>query len=386
MTVPFLDLWADYAPLADDVERAVREVLASQSFILGPQVARFERAVAELLGIEHAVGVSSGTDALLVSLMAEGIGPGDEVITTPFSFFATAGAILRAGARPVFVDIEPESFNIDAARVAEAISPRTKALVPVHLFGRAAAMDELCRLSAERGLCVIEDAAQALGTGFREETSEQGPERPAGTWGHYGCFSFFPSKNLGGAGDGGLVVCRDGERARRLVQLRAQGARVPHCHEILGGNFRLDTLQAAVLETKLPALRGWVRRRRQNAERYRGLFADAGLVAAGTTPTDDAPIVLPPHAPGHSYNQFVVRAKGRDGLAAHLRERQIGCAIYYPRPLHLQPALATLGYREGAFPVAERAAAEVLALPIYPALDDAQAERVVRAIAAYYGR
>lgn len=376
MAVPFLDLEAEYRPLASAIEQAVRRVFEAQSFVLGPTVERFERSLATELRARHAVGVSSGTDALLVSLLAENIGAGDEVVTTPFTFFATAGSILRVGARPVFVDIEPGSFQMDATQVEGALSPRTRALLPVHLFGGAAPLERLTALAAQRGLTLIEDAAQALGT-VVDGTAQ------AGTVGDYGCFSFFPSKNLGGAGDGGLVVCAREDRAERLRRLRAHGAPEPHRHDEVGGNFRLDALQAAVLEVKLPYLRAWIAARRRNAERYRRLFLDRGLVSSGV-PSREGPLVLPEPQSGHSYNQFVVRAFDRDGLVRHLRSLGVGCAVYYPRPLHLQPALEFLGYRPGAFPEAERAAAEVLALPVFPALSETQAEEVADAVAAYY--
>lgn len=386
MAVPLLDLEAHNAPLRDAIEGALRGVLDANAFILGPAVARFEERIAEALGVPHAVGVSSGTDALLVSLLAAGIGPGDEVVTTPFSFFATVGTILRVGARPVFVDIEPSSFNIDPGSVAAAMTERTRGVVPVHLFGRAAEMEPWLAWSRERSLTVIEDAAQAMGTSV---AIPQGgvPPRPAGTLGDYGCFSFFPSKNLGAAGDGGLVVCREARAAERLRRLRAHGAARPHLHEEVGGNFRLDALQAAILEVKLPHLESWVQRRRANAARYRRLFLEAGVARAeASCPTAEHPLVLPEPAPGHSYNQFVVRARDRDELGRHLGARNIGHAVYYPRPLHLQPALAGLGYAPGAFPEAERAAREVLALPVYPELSEAQACEVVDAVTSFYGR
>ncbi len=378
MPVPLLDLAAQFASIQSDVEAAVLGVLREQSFILGPRVERFERVIAQRLGAPHAVGVSSGTDALLLSLLAEGVGPGDEVITTPFSFFATAGAIARVGARPVFVDIEPHTFNMNPARVAGALGPRTRALLPVHLFGRMAPLEPLISLSRERGLVLIEDAAQAIGA-----TSESGA---AGCSGDYGCFSFFPSKNLGAVGDGGLVTCGTEARAARLRRLRAHGAPRPHDHQELGGNFRLDALQAAVLEVKLEKLAGWTEARRDNAARYRKLFTDAGLAhfTGAVPPSDACPIVLPEDTPGHVYNQFVVRVARRDQLARYLAEARIGCAVYYPKPLHLQPALAALGHRAGDFPESERAAGEVLALPIYPELNDAQAEEVVDTIRRFY--
>lgn len=385
MAVPLLDLKAQHASLAEAVERALREVCAAQSFILGPVVERFERRVAEELGVPHAIGVSSGTDALLVSMLSERIGAGDEVITTPFSFFATAGAILRAGARPVFVDIEPSTYNLNPEGVPQAVSPRTRAVLPVHLFGCAADLGPLSDLAREKKLAIIEDAAQAFGTGVPAASGDGRSSAFAGTLGTYGCFSFFPSKNLGGAGDGGLVVCADADRALRVRRLRVHGAPRPHLHEALGGNFRLDALQAAVLEVKLPFVTEWVQARRRKADRYRQLFWQAGLAVEGARfPSAEAPIVLPAAVEGHSYNQFVVRAFDREGLRQELQTRSIGHAVYYPRPLHLQPCLAFLGYGPGAFPHAERAAAEVLALPIYPELAEAQQQEVVSVIADHY--
>jgi dTDP-4-amino-4,6-dideoxygalactose transaminase len=378
MAVPLLDLAAQYASIQSEVEAAVLAVLREQAFILGPRVERFERAVASYLGVRHTVGVSSGTDALFVSLLAEDVGPGDEVITTPFSFFATTGAIARAGARPVFVDIEPDSFGLDPERALAAVTARTRAILPVHLFGRVAALEAVVPLARERGIPIIEDAAQAIGA-----TCAAGA---AGTIGDYGCFSFFPSKNLGGAGDGGLVTCDSDERAARLRRLRVHGAPRPHDHQELGGNFRLDALQAAVLEVKLGHLVKWNLARRNNAARYRRLFTEAGLCAPtqAASPSEEYPVVLPEDALGHAYNQFVVRAARRDELQRFLTEARIGCAVYYPRPLHLQPALSGLGHREGDFPVSELAAREVLALPVYPELSDAQAEEVVHRVASFY--
>ncbi len=385
MAVPLLDLEAHHAPLRDAIDAALRGALDANAFILGPTVARFEEQIAAHLGVPHAVGVSSGTDALVVSLLAAGIGAGHEVVTTPFTFFATAGAILRVGARPVFVDIDPETYNIDASRVPDVTTERTGAVLPVHLFGRAAPMTSLLAWGHERRLTVIEDAAQALGTLVPDP--EHGAARPAGALGDFGCFSFFPSKNLGAAGDGGLVVCRDAQRWERVRRLRVHGASRPHHHEEVGGNFRLDALQAAILAVKLPRLESWLERRRANAARYRRLFLASGLAREGAVyPTFDHPVVLPDAAPGHSYNQFVVRAGDRDGLARHLGARAIGHAVYYPRPLHLQPALAELGHVAGAFPEAERAAAEVLALPIYPELSEEQACEVVDAAVSFFGK
>ncbi len=381
MSVPLLDLGAQYARIRRDVEVAIREVFESQRFILGPTVERFEQAIADYIGVSHAIGVSSGSDALLAALMAEGVGAGDEVVTTPFSFFATVGAIVRLGARPVFVDIEPETYALDPARVEAAISPRTKALLVVHLFGQTAEMGPLVDLAERRGVLLIEDAAQAIGARFGA--------RQAGTFGDYGCFSFFPSKNLGGAGDGGLVVCRNADRAARIRRLRVHGAHPKYVHSDVGGNFRLDALQAAVLGVKLGHLETWTEERRRNAARYRTLFVERGLSesVSSVVARESVPVVLPREADQrrHVYNQFVVRVAERDALREHLRARGIGHEVYYPLGLHQQPCLAHFGFGSGAFPVSERAAREVLALPIYPELDDDQARSVVDAFAEFYG-
>jgi dTDP-4-amino-4,6-dideoxygalactose transaminase len=368
--VPLLDLQAQHAAIRDEVLAAVERVFASQRFILGPEVEELERRVAEHCGVAHAVGVSSGTDALLVALMAEGIGPGDEVITTPYSFFATAGVVERVGARPVFVDVEPATLNLDPSRLAAAVSERTRAIMPVHLYGQMAEMGPILDIARRHGLPVIEDAAQAIG-------AEEGGRR-AGSFGRYGAFSFFPSKNLGAAGDAGMVVTDDAELAARLRVLRVHGAEPKYYHRLVGGNFRLDALQAAVLNVKLRHLDDWTAGRRANAATYRRLFRDAGLVVA---PGDDRPdgVVLPTERPGvrHVYNQFVVRTRRRDELRAHLQENGVGCEVYYPVPFHLQECFAHLGYSRGDFPAAECAATHTLALPIYPELSEEQMARVV---------
>ncbi len=363
--VPLLDLKAQYASIRDEVRQAIDRVCESQQFILGPEVEALESEVARFVGSKHAVGVSSGTDALLVSLMALGVGPGDEVVTSPYSFFATAGAIARLGARPVFVDVDPASFNLVADRVKAALTPRTKAILPVHLFGRVAEMDPL--LAA--GVPVVEDAAQALG-------AADGKGRQAGTMGKCGCFSFFPTKNLGGFGDGGMVVTDDADFAERLRILRVHGSKPKYVHKLLGGNFRLDALQAAVLRVKLKHLPGWSAARRANAERYRRLFADEGLT------TD---VRLPLDLPGHIYNQFVIRVRQRDLLRAHLESSGVGTEVYYPVPLHLQECFAALGHKKGAFPESEAAAQHSLALPIYPELSESQQALVVDLIGAFAG-
>ncbi|MEM1414056.1 MAG: DegT/DnrJ/EryC1/StrS family aminotransferase [Myxococcota bacterium] len=358
--VPLMDLGAQHAPLMDALREASERVLASGRFILGPEVTAFEEEVAAYLGVPHAIGVSNGSDALLVALMALGIGPGDEVVTTPFSFFATAGCIVRLGARPVFVDIDPATFNLDVEQVAGAITERTKAVIPVHLFGQTV---DLRALREVTNLPLVEDAAQALGAACRVGA--------AGTVGAFGCFSFFPTKNLGGFGDGGMLVTRDDALAEKARMLRAHGSKPKYTHHLVGGNFRLDALQAALLRVKLPHLDAWTAGRQANAAAY-----DAGLARS--------PLVTPARVhDGHAYHQYVVRAPKRDALRAHLSDAGIGTGIYYPSPLHLQPCFAELGYGAGDFPEAERACREVLALPIFPELGDARRMRVIEAIRAF---
>lgn len=369
--VPLLDLKAQYATIRDEVRAALDRVCDSQEFILGRTVAEFESAVAAFVGARHAVGVSSGTDALLVALSALNVGVGDEVITTPYSFFATAGVIARLGARPVFVDIEPTTYNIDVQAVADRISDKTKAIMPVHLFGRCASMDPLLDVAATRGIPVVEDAAQALGA-----HDERG--RMAGTIGDIGCYSFFPSKNLGAFGDAGMVTVREDQLADTVRILRVHGAKPKYYHKVVGGNFRLDALQAAVLAVKLRYLPGWARARRDHAEAYRQLFVEAG--EAGPL----SQVTLPGDVAGHVYNQFVIRVQGRDRLQAHLRARNIGTEVYYPVPLHLQECFAGLGFRAGDFVHSEAAARETLALPVYPELTPAQQRYVVSSIAEFY--
>ncbi len=366
MRVPLLDLRAQYATIRDDVRAAIDRVVESQYFILGPEVSGLEAEVAAYAGAAHAVGMSSGTDALLAALMVLGVGPGDEVVTTPYSFFATAGTIARVGAVPVFADIDPVTYNLREDLALERIGPRTKAVMPVHLYGCVAPMDTLLAT----GVSVIEDAAQAIG-------ARDTHARSAGTMGAIGCFSFFPSKNLGGFGDGGMVVTNDAELAERLRAVRMHGAHVKYFHETVGGNFRLDALQAAVLRVKLPHLDGWTAARRRNAELYRALLRDAGLAEIVTTPHDE---------PGHIYNQFVIRSPRRDELRAFLAEQGVGTEIYYPVPLHLQECFAYLGYRRGDLPAAEAAAEETLALPIYPELTADDIGYVVEQIARFHAR
>ena len=368
ISVPLLDLKAQYATIRDEVRAAIDRVADSQYFIGGPEVEGLEHEVAEYSQCQFGIGVSSGTDALIVSLMAIGIQGGDEVITTPYSFFATAGCIARVGARPVFVDIDPATFNIDPAGIAAAITDRTRAIIPVHLYGQMADMDPIMEVANQHGLYVIEDAAQAIGSEY------QG--RRAGAIGHLGCFSFFPSKNLGGFGDGGMVTSNDPDLAHRVRLLRNHGAEPKYYHKIIGGNFRLDALQAAVLRVKLKYLDDWSAGRQRNAATYRRLFAETGI----------ADLVMPVELPDrrHIYNQFVIRSSRRDAVMARLKEHKIGHEIYYPAPLHLQECFADLGYRAGDLPASERAAHETLALPIYPELTEAMQTGVVAAIAEAY--
>jgi len=371
LIVPLLDLEAQYRPLRDDILRALTRVADSQRFILGPEVESLERSLADLLEVEHAIGVSSGTDALLVALMALGIGPGAEVITSTYSFFATAGAVARLGATPIFVDIDPITFNLDPAAVARAASPRTRAILPVHLYGLAADLDALGAVAARLRVPIVEDAAQAIGSLYHG--------RPVGGIGTVGCFSFFPSKNLGAFGDGGLVVTHDKALADEIRLLRNHGAEPKYEHARIGGNFRLDALQAAVLRVKLPHLSTWSGARRRNADRYRALVAEFGLDDVLELPVEPAGLT-------HIYNQFVVRGPRRDELRAHLSASGIGTEIYYPKPFHRQPCFAHLGRASDAFPVADRAASSSLALPIYGELTAEQQRHVVASIAAFHGR
>ena len=365
LEVPLLDLSAQWRPLRDEALAAITRVCDSQRFILGVEVDSLERELAAMLGARHAVGVSSGTDALLCALMALDIGPGDEVITSTYSFFATAGSIVRLGATPVLVDIDPATFNLDVSAVAAAVTPRTKAIMPVHLFGQCADMGPVIDTAARAGVPIVEDAAQAIGSTYRG--------RQAGTIGALACFSFFPSKNLGAFGDAGLVTAADDGLDDRVRLLRNHGAERQYFHRMVGGNFRLDALQAAVLRVKAPHLEAWTAGRRRNAVRYRALFEAAGLLDRVTLPAE-SPDGL------HIYNQFVVRMPQRDRVKAQLAGAGIGSAIYYPVPFHLQECFADLGYREGAFPHAEAAARETLALPIYPELSEAQQAHVVETI------
>ncbi len=371
MKVPLLDLKAQYATIKDEINPAMLAVMESQYFINGPEVKELEAAVAEYSGCAAGVGVSSGTDALLCALMTLGIGENlpacrtgdacagrEEVVTTPYTFFATAGSIWRAGARPVFVDIDPVTYNIDPAKIADAVTENTKAIMPVHLFGQTADMDPIMEIAAEHDLYVIEDAAQAIGAEYKG--------RKAGSIGTVGCFSFFPSKNLGGLGDGGMVVTQDADLAERLTQCRDHGSAPRYYHKWVGGNFRLDTLQAVGLLVKLRHLDEWSAARRRNAALYDELFADFDLV------------VTPKVAEGNVsiYNQYVIRVPRRDELQAFLQSEDIGCAMYYPLSLHEQECFKGLGHKRGDFPESEKAAAETLAIPIYPELTEEQIRHV----------
>ncbi|HVB55648.1 MAG TPA: DegT/DnrJ/EryC1/StrS family aminotransferase [Candidatus Acidoferrales bacterium] len=365
----FLDLKAQFAEIREEIFAAVTGVLESQHFIFGPEVEAFEREISAHTGARFAIGCASGSDALLLALLALEIRPGDEVITTPFTFVATAGAIARIGAKPVFVDIDPATFNIDPAQIENAITPRTRAILPVHLFGMAADMDAILKIAAKRELPVIEDAAQSIGARYRGEA--------VGNLGAMGCFSFFPSKNLGGAGDGGMITTNDQKLAERLKLLRVHGSRKKYEYEIVGINSRLDALQAAILRVKLRHLEAWTEGRRRNADRYRALFAEFALTKQVTLPQVPAERT-------HVYNQFVIRVTERDVLRAFLKERGIPTEIYYPSPLHLERAFQYLGYNAGAFPAAEAASKQVIALPIYPELREEQQRSIVSAIAEFY--
>jgi dTDP-4-amino-4,6-dideoxygalactose transaminase len=371
ISVPALDLKAQYATIKEEVDRVLAEVVESQYFVLGPQVAEFEKEVAEYCSARRAIGCASGSDALLLPLLALEIESGDEVITTPYSFFATAGAVWRTGARPVFVDIDPLTFNIDPNAIEAAISPRTKAIIPVHLYGQVADMDPINEIAARHGLHVLEDAAQAIGAGYRG--------RSAGTLGDSAAFSFYPSKNLGAFGDAGMVTTNDPGLAAKVARLRVHGMEPKYHHHEVGFNSRLDALQAAVLRVKLRRLPQWTEARRSVAAAYARLFAQHALHESVTLPTE----AVGNH---HVFNQFVIRthAEVRDELRSHLAERRIGTEIYYPIPLHLQTCFVSLGHSAGDFPHAETAAAETIALPIYPELGQAALEHVVGSIAEFY--
>jgi dTDP-4-amino-4,6-dideoxygalactose transaminase len=366
--VPLLDLQAQYRTIRGEVREAIDRVCDAQYFILGPEVDALEKEVSAFCQAQYAIGVSSGTDALLVALMAIGVGPGDDVITSTFSFFATAGVIARLGARPVFVDINRRTFNLDASGIEAKITERCKAILPVHLFGACAEMDPILAAARKHGVAVIEDAAQAIG-------AKDGSKRSAGTIGSLGCFSFFPSKNLGAFGDAGMVVTQDRELAEAVRVLRVHGGKPKYFHGVIGGNFRLDALQAAVLRVKLKYLAEWTEARRRNAARYRKYFSETGLIEQIGLPEDSA---------GHIYNQFVIQCANRDELQQYLTAQGIGTEVYYPIPLHRQKCFADLEYKQGDFPEAEAAARGALALPIYPELTEAQQGYVVEQINAFF--
>jgi dTDP-4-amino-4,6-dideoxygalactose transaminase len=369
VNVPLLDLKAQYRVMKAEILAAMEAVCDEQGFVLGPRVSAFEKAIAQYIGSRYAIGCASGSDALLLSLMAMGVKAGDEVITIPFTFFATAGAVSRLGAKPVFVDIQADTFNIDPDQIEHAITPRTKAIIPVHLFGQCADMAAINEIAARKHVKVIEDACQAIGA------AQEG--RHAGILGDTGCFSFFPTKNLGGFGDGGLITTNDEALADSMSMLRVHGSHVRYLHEAVGINSRLDALQAAVLQTKLKYLDQWNEGRRRNAERYQRLFAETKYADC---------VVLPPTRPGnfHVYNQFTVRAPKRDVLRAFLQEKGVGTEVYYPLPMHLQNCYRDLGHQKGAFPLSEQAAGEVMSIPIYPELTEAQQAYVVEMIAEFY--
>lgn len=370
--VPLLDLKPQLATIRAEIDAVLRRVVDSQLLILGAEVVELEKELAAYVGAKHAIGCASGTDALVLSLHALSVRGGDEVVTTPFSFFASASCAALLGATPVFVDIEPATFNIDVEKIEDAITPKTKAVIPVHLFGQCADMDPILAMGARRELPVIEDACQAIGATYSG--------RGAGSMGATGAFSFFPSKNLGAFGDGGMITTNDDALAAKLRMLRVHGERERYKHEEIGWNSRLDALQAAVLRVKLPHLDAWSAKRVANADRYDRLFTDAGLVAKER-------VTLPTRAPyaGHIFNQYTIRVKRRDALGEHLKSRGIGWGVYYPIPLHLQECFTRLGYEPGDFPEAERASQEVLSLPIFPELTPAQIDRVVSEITAFFG-
>jgi dTDP-4-amino-4,6-dideoxygalactose transaminase len=365
LAFPFLDLKAQFATIRDEITEAVKRVLQSQHFIMGPEVSALEEEIKPQVGCEYVFGCASGSDALLLALMALGVAPGDEVITVPFTFVATAGAIARLHARPVFIDIDPVTYNLDPAQLEAAITPRTRAIIPVHLFGLPADMDPILAIANHYRVPIIEDAAQAIGARYHGT--------PVGSIGTFGCFSFYPSKNLGGAGDGGLITTNDRALADKLILLRVHGSKNKYEYPIIGVNSRLDALQAAILRVKLRHLDTWTAGRRKHAERYRTLFAQHGLGTCVGAPSC-------PSGRTHVYNQFTIRVAQRDEKKAQLQQRGIPTEIYYPHALHLQPAFSFLGYRQGSLPQCEKTSAEVLSLPIYPELSDQQLEAVVTAL------
>lgn len=388
MQVPLLDLKLQYKSLKKELDDAIIKVSESQHFILGPEVTSMEKEFCSYLGCKHSLGVSSGTDALLLALMAIDIKPGDEVIVPTYSFFATAGVVSRLFAVPVFVENDPVTFNIDPKDFERKITPKTKAVIPVHLYGQSADMDDIMKIAKAHNLIVIEDAAQAIGTQYKDG-------RFVGTIGDIGCFSFFPSKNLGCYGDGGLVTTNNDELAKILSIKRVHGGEPKYYHKVIGGNFRIDALQAAVLKVKLPHLDKWSEKRRQNANRYTQLFKEAGLAEqTGKTSFDSKNKVLLPRAVYdfgkvknyHIYNQYIVRVEDRDKLREFLTKNEIGTEIYYPVPFHLQECFKELGYKKGDFPVSEFAADKSLALPIFPELSDDQLVYVVDTFKKFFNK
>lgn len=371
MPVPMLDLKAQYRTVKDEVLARMMGVIERQQFIMGPEIAELEQAIADLSHARHAIACASGTDAILLPVRALNLEPGDEVIAPAFTFFATAGAIHNGGGKPVFVDIEPGTFNVDPDAIAAAITPRTRGIVVVDLYGQMVALEEILPLAAKHNIAVIEDGAQAIGA--RRKVA--GTWRMAGELSNVGTFSFFPSKNLGGWGDGGMMTTQDDALAQRLKRLRLHGGAKQYHHEEVGFNSRLDTLQAAILLAKLPHLAGWSAGRRTRAARYTEAFNGLGAVR---TPVTDP-------ANEHIFHQYTIRAERRDDLSAFLKSRNIGCMIYYPTALHLQPCFAELGYRMGSLPVTEQAMKEVISLPIYPELTDAQQDEVISAVREFYG-
>ena len=372
ISVPLLDLKAQYAQIREEIEPVVKEVIESQYFIMGPKVQEFEKNIAKYCDVKHALGVSSGTDAILLALMALDIKPGDEVITTTYSFFATAGCISRLNAIPVFVDIDPESFNIDPALIEAKITKKTRAIIPVHLYGQMADMDPILKIARKHKLKVIEDAAQAIGSDYKDGSR-------AGSSGDMGCFSFFPSKNLGGFGDGGLITTNDDVLFEKLVYLRNHGAHPKYYHKMIGGNFRLDALQAAILDVKLKYLDGWTEGRRKNADYY-----DQGIIKRSL----DKFIQTPKRLAGyrHIFNQYILQTKDRDELIKHLQSKNIGCEIYYPLTFNNQECFKYLDYKKGDFPRAEKAADETLAIPIYPELTTDQKDYILDEIMDFFNK
>jgi dTDP-4-amino-4,6-dideoxygalactose transaminase len=376
--VPFLDLKAQYAAIREDIHAAIERVMESQHFILGPEVEALEQDIAAYSGCEFGIGVSSGSDALLVSLMAIDLQPGDEVITSPYSFFATAGAIVRLGGRPVFVDVDLDTLNLDATMIESKVTSRTRAILPVHFGGQVAQMDVIMDIATRYKLYVIEDACQALGAEYQGKR--------AGSIGHLGCFSFFPSKNLGGAGDSGMVVSNDSALADRVALLRNHGHRPKYHNKAVGGNFRMDALQAAILRVKLPHLEDWTAARQQNAADYRRLFVEVGLANETPRQREMSAIILPRETGWgrHIYYVYQMRAHRRDALIEHLKTRGIGTEIYFPVPLHLQECFKEMAYAPGDCPNAERLSRETLSLPIYPELSLLMIETVVQAVSDFY--